>query len=112
VDREKAALNGVTVEQVVQTLRMAVGGTEIGLVHLATEKEDVPILLRLPREERSGATFLTELNVMGGGGRLVPLREIVRLETPEGHMLEEHEARGVRDRRRGGAKSPVYAIFR
>ena len=101
VDREKAALNGVTVEQVVQTLRMAVGGTEIGLVHLAQEKEDVPILLRLPREERSGATSLTEINVIGNGGRLVPLREIVRARgNPRRaqHLPEEHEARGVRDR--------------
>jgi multidrug efflux pump subunit AcrB len=88
VDREKAALNGVTVEQVVQTLRMAVGGVEIGLAHMGKEKEDVPILLRMPREERSGTTPLSDLNVMGGGGRLVPLREIVRLEeSPEGHSI-------------------------
>ena len=115
VDREKAALNGVTVEQVVQTLRMAVGGTEIGLVHLAKEKEDVPILLRLPREERSGATSLTEINVIGDGGRLVPLREIVRLEeTPEGHSIYRKNMKRVvyvTGDVAGAEESPVYAIF-
>ena len=115
VDREKAALNGVTVEQVVQTLRMAVGGTEIGLVHLAKEKEDVPILLRLPREERSGATSLTEINVIGNGGRLVPLREIVRLEeTPEGHNIYRKNMKRVvyvTGDVAGAEESPVYAIF-
>jgi multidrug efflux pump subunit AcrB len=115
VDREKAALNGVTVEQVVQTLRMAVGGTEIGLVHLAKEKEDVPILLRLPREERSGATSLTEINVIGNSGRLVPLREIVRLEeTPEGHNIYRKNMKRVvyvTGDVAGAEESPVYAIF-
>jgi multidrug efflux pump subunit AcrB len=115
VDREKAALNGVTVEQVVQTLRMAVGGTEIGLVHLAKEKEDVPILLRLPREERSGTTSLTEINVIGGGGRLVPLREIVRLEeSPEGHSIYRKNMKRVvyvTGDMAGAEESPVYAIF-
>jgi hypothetical protein len=41
VDREKAALNGVSTEQVAETLRMAVSGTGVGLLHRPREKEDV-----------------------------------------------------------------------
>jgi multidrug efflux pump subunit AcrB len=115
VDREKAALNGVTVEQVAQTLRMAVGGTELGLVHMEREKEDVPLLLRLPREERSGVTPLTQLNVAGASGRLIPLREIVRPEeSPEGYNIYRKNMKRVvyvTGDMAGAEESPVYAIF-
>jgi multidrug efflux pump subunit AcrB len=79
------------------------------------EKEDVPLFLRLPRDERSGVTSLTELRVAGTGGRLVPLREIVRAE--EGH--ESHSIYRKNMKRvvyvtgdmAGAEESPVYAIF-
>jgi len=115
VDREKAALNGVTVEQVVQTLRMAVGGMEMGLAHMEREKEDVLLLLRLPRDERSGVMPLTELRVAGAGGRLVPLREIVRPEeSPEGYSIYRKNMKRVvyvTGDLAGAEESPVYAIF-
>ncbi len=53
VDQAKAALNGVSTEQVAETLRLAVDGMSVGLLHRPREKEDVPIVLRLPRAERS-----------------------------------------------------------
>jgi len=115
VDREKAALSGVTVEQVTETLRMAVGGTEVGLAHIATEKEDVPLMVRLPRDQRSGITPLTELNVVGAGGRLVPLREIVQAEErPEGSSIYRKNMKRVvyvTGDVAGAEESPVYAIF-
>ena len=49
VNREKAALHGVSTEQIAITLRIAVEGLKVGLVHVPKEKEDVPIVLRLPR---------------------------------------------------------------
>ena len=78
--RQKAALNGVSADEVAQTLRLAVGGIEVGLAHLPKEKEDVPLFVRLPEAERSGVTRLTDLQVMGRDGRLVPLSEVVRPE--------------------------------
>jgi multidrug efflux pump subunit AcrB len=115
VDREKAALNGVSVDQVVQTLRMAVAGTELGLAHMEREKEDVPLFLRLPRDARSGVTSLTELRVAGTGGRLVPLREIVRAEEGhEGHSIYRKNMKRVvyvTGDMAGAEESPVYAIF-
>ena len=46
VDKEKAALNGVSAEQVAATLRIAIDGMNVGLTHQPQEKEDVPIVLR------------------------------------------------------------------
>ncbi|MCU0597621.1 MAG: efflux RND transporter permease subunit, partial [Desulfobacterota bacterium] len=68
VSREKAALNGVSVEQIAHTLRIAVEGMKVGLIHAPKEKEDVPIHLRLRRSERSSVQDLQALKVMGGKG--------------------------------------------
>ncbi|HEX9192094.1 MAG TPA: efflux RND transporter permease subunit, partial [Candidatus Deferrimicrobiaceae bacterium] len=75
VDPVKAAQNGVTTEQVAATLRLAVEGMSVGLLHLPGEKEDVPIVLRLPRAERSKIEGLKQVRVMGRQGNLVPLGE-------------------------------------
>jgi multidrug efflux pump subunit AcrB len=116
LDREKAALNGVTAEQVTQTLRLAVGGIEVGLAHLPKEKEDVPLLVRLPREERSGVTPLFDLQVMGANGRLVPLRELIRSEEGvQTHNIYRKNMKRVvyvTGDMAGAEESPVYAILK
>jgi len=80
LDREKASLNGVTPEQVSNSLRMAVAGMGAGILHQETEKEDVVIYLRLPRDERSSVEDLKQIKVMGQRGNLIPLGELVRVE--------------------------------
>ena len=80
LDREKASLNGVTPEQVSNSLRMAVAGMGAGILHQETEKEDVVIYLRLPRDERSSAEDLKQIKVMGQRGNLVSLGELARVE--------------------------------
>ena len=79
VDQEKAALSGVSVEQVAATLGLAVKGQEVGLLHQPREQEDVPIVLRLPPAERSRVESLRQIKVTGRGGNLVPLAEVVRV---------------------------------
>lgn len=78
VDREKAALSGVDAAQVVQTLKMAVGGTDVGLMHVPQEKEPVYINLRLPVGSRSDVSSLSSIYVAGAKGN-VPLSELVRV---------------------------------
>jgi multidrug efflux pump subunit AcrB len=116
VDREKAALHGITAEQVTEMLTLAVGGMEVGLTHLPTEKEDVPLVVRLPREERSGIAALTDLQVPAAGGRLLPLREIVRaMDDPEGYSIYRKNMKRViyvTGDVAGAEESPVYAILK
>ncbi|MGE5216749.1 MAG: efflux RND transporter permease subunit, partial [Chloroflexota bacterium] len=70
VDREKAAYNGISTEQVTQAIATAVGGSENGLAHIEKEKEDVFISLQLPRAQRSGVRDLQSLKLVGAGGKL------------------------------------------
>ena len=52
IDKEKAALHGISAETISQTLQIAVGGQSVDLLHLPREKEDVNITLELPRSAR------------------------------------------------------------
>jgi multidrug efflux pump subunit AcrB len=116
VNKEKAALNGVTAEQIAVTMRLALSGMEVGLLHQAKEKEDVPILLRLPREERSHVEDLKSIRVMGKQGNLVPLGEIVRVEKGLAEKSIYHKnlmpVVYVTADVAGVEESPVYAILK
>ncbi|MGH9832375.1 MAG: efflux RND transporter permease subunit, partial [Blastocatellia bacterium] len=116
VDKEKAALNGVSAEQVASTLRIAVGGTNAGLLHQPQEKEDVPIALRLARAERSSVDDLKQIKVMGQRGNLVPLGELVRVEEQVADKSIYHKnlmpVTYVTGDVAGSEESPVYAILK
>jgi len=115
VDQEKAALNGVSTEQVDATLRLAIEGMDVGLLHQPLEKEDVPIVLRLPRAERSKLDRLKQVRVMGRQGNLVPLGELVRVKEEIAEKSIYHKnlmpVVYVTADVAGKVESPVYAIL-
>jgi len=80
VDKEKAALNGVSTDAVARVMRIASAGVEVGLLYQPQEKEDVPLLLRLDRATRSDLDRLQALRVTGASGNQVSVGELVRAE--------------------------------
>jgi multidrug efflux pump subunit AcrB len=116
VDKEKASLNGVSAEQVAATLRMALDGMNVGLLHQPAEKEDVPIFLRLPREGRSSLNDLKQLRVIGPQGNLVPLGELVHVEQTIADKNIYHKnlmpVVYVTGDVAGQEESPLYAIMK
>jgi multidrug efflux pump subunit AcrB len=80
VDRAKASSAGIPSDDVVRTLRMALEGAKIGLVHIPQEKSPVQIVLRFPLAERTGLEHLGEIALKGSSGRLVPLSELLTVE--------------------------------
>jgi multidrug efflux pump subunit AcrB len=115
VDHQKAAVHGVSVEQIAQTLRLAVGGVSSGLIHIPQEKEDLNILLLLPRSDRSDVDTLKAVRVMGESGAVIPLGDLVRVEERtvdrsiylKNLMPVVYVTADVG----GEAESPVYAIL-
>ena len=75
-DREKAALNGISTDDIVQTLRLALAGGPAGTLHVEAEQNETPIVVRLPREARSDAARLMTIPVKGRGGQMVQLGEL------------------------------------
>ncbi len=51
VQQDKAALRGISPADVSQSVAMALGGAQVGLMHQAGEREDVPIRVQLSRAE-------------------------------------------------------------
>jgi len=80
-DKEKAALHGVTVAQIAQTVETALGGRTAGIISAPSERNPLRIELRLPRPSRSSTADLARLQVKGLEGHLVPLAEIGQWET-------------------------------
>jgi multidrug efflux pump subunit AcrB len=115
VDREKAIRAGITPEQVVRTLRVALAGADAGLSHVPTAREPVPIALRLDRAQRSHVDELLQLTVHGAEGRLVPLSELVRVTASTRERFRYHKnlqpVSYVIAEVSGGAEAPVYAIL-
>jgi multidrug efflux pump subunit AcrB len=115
VDREKAMRAGITTEQVVRTLRVALDGAEAGLVHDPTAREPVPVVLRLDRAQRAHVEDLLQLTVHGGGGRMVPLSEITTIVDRERERSRYHKnlqpVTYVYGEVAGRFEAPVYAIL-
>jgi multidrug efflux pump subunit AcrB len=115
VDREKAIRSGITPEQVVRTLRVALAGAEAGLAHMTADREPVPILLRLDRAQRSRLDDLLQLSVHADDGRMVPLSELVTVEHGSRERFIYHKnlqpVTYVTAEVAGAAESPVYAIL-
>jgi multidrug efflux pump subunit AcrB len=117
VDREKAALHGITEQAVAETIQLAVGGVRADLLHVDHEKEDVPIIVRLPRTHRTAPEDLLGLNVRSGlpAGGMIPLRELVRVEDGRLDKSIYHKnlmpVTYVIGDVAGVVESPVYAIL-
>ena len=82
-DKEKAALHGVTVADIADTIEIALAGRAAGLVHLPGERNPLEIELRLPRWLRSSAADLARVHVKGRSDTLVALAELGRWEQAE-----------------------------
>ncbi|MCC6795935.1 MAG: efflux RND transporter permease subunit [Candidatus Hydrogenedentes bacterium] len=115
VDHEKAALNGISSAQIASTLRTTLDGAQGGLVHIPTEKEDLPINLQLDRGQRSSVDGLRSIKVQGETGNLVSIGELVRVETTTQDKSIYHKnlmpAVYVTADVGGSAESPVYVIL-
>jgi multidrug efflux pump subunit AcrB len=81
VDREKAALHGVRTQDIIMTLRGAVGGLIPAQVHLPGERKPLNIKIILPVSERSGVVRLSQVSVKAMDGSMVPLAELTTFKT-------------------------------
>jgi multidrug efflux pump subunit AcrB len=115
VDREKAALSGVSRAEIDATLRLALSGTNAGLLHDEREAEDVVIRVEVPRALRSSIESLRGLHVSGADGKLVPLGALVTIEQVTAPKSIYHKnlmpVVYVTADIAGSEESPVYAIL-
>jgi multidrug efflux pump subunit AcrB len=116
VDKEKAALNGISEAEVTAAISTAVSGLQIDLFHQPKDKEEVPIILRLPEAQRARIDDLLNIQLHAPGqATLVPLRELVKIkEAPVDQPIYRKNLKPViyvTGDVAGIVESPVYAIL-
>jgi len=80
VDRAKAALSGISAEQIATLLSAAVMGAAPSSLRLGDQVHPVYIRLRLPRMDRERAAQLAQFSVRGASGHSVLLSELGTFE--------------------------------
>ncbi len=118
VDKEKAALNGISEGQITRSLEIAVHGLSFDLFHQPGDKEEINIVLELPVEYRARIETLLNLSLrpeIHPQAPLVPLRELVHIsEQAVQQPLYRKNLKPVvyvTGDVAGSVESPVYAIF-
>lgn len=118
VDKAKAALHGISEQEVAAALRIATSGMPAGLLHLPNEREDVLIQLEMPDHLRGSAIDPLGLQIrspMTPNSPLVPLIELVKTETvtSEQSLYRKNlkPVTYVTADVAGAVESPAYALF-
>jgi multidrug efflux pump subunit AcrB len=115
VDKEKAALSGISTTDVAKTLAIALGGMDAGLLHIPEENEPMPINLRLPVAGRSSVETLSSVYVPSPKG-IVPLSQLVKVApgTEEKSLYRKNLKNTVYviGDVAGVIEAPVYAILK
>ncbi len=118
VDKAKAALHGISEAAISRTIQMAVSGYPVTLLHPRDDRENVDVVLELPRASRTRPDDLLALPVrseMNPQAPLVPLRELVMIEHTRSERNIYHKnlqnVTYVTGDVAGVVESPVYAIL-
>mgnify|MGYP001828528378 CR=1 FL=1 len=115
VDRNKAALLGVSQASVAQALQTALSGEDVAYVRNGYQKYPLPVRLEIPVAEKSELDSLLMLRVAGHGGSLVPLAEIVDVQFGDWEQTIYHKdllpVVFVTGDMAGRFDSPLYGMF-
>jgi multidrug efflux pump subunit AcrB len=116
VDEEKAAIHGISEDDIARSMQVVSAGYAAGLLHQDAEKEDVSLTVRLNRAMRSDLERIQSLKIAGRNGRQVALGELV-------HVRKVIEDKSIYHKNlmpvtyvtadiAGAIESPVYAILK
>lgn len=118
IDREKAAIHGVSIAAINQTLVLATQGGTADLLHLPAEREDLPIIVEVPARDRTQPAAILALNVradLNPAAPLIPLSELVHIEHTSGernlYRKNLKPVTYVTADVAGVVESPAYALF-
>ncbi len=116
VDLDKAALHGVSASDVSQTVAIALNGSNAGLLHVTEAREDVPIVVRLARADRSNIDSLASLKLPTVTGGQVALGEVTQIQRGTIDVSQYRKNMlpvvYVTGDVAGDEESPVYAILK
>jgi multidrug efflux pump subunit AcrB len=81
VDRQKAALLGVTQADISYAISAAIRGVDVTFLHTKHAKYPIPIRIELPGAEKSSIYKILSINLKNSSGKLIPISEVVQVTT-------------------------------
>ena len=115
VDRQRAALLGVSQQSVANILGMALNGQDVTYVHQARERYPIPVRLEVPVASKSDLQSLLALEVRSRTGQRVPIAEIARVRETGWDDAVYHKDHlpvvMVMGDMAGDLDSPLYGMF-
>ncbi len=115
VDRQKAALLGVSQQQIVQAMAIGLQGLDVTYVHVGRERYPIPVRLELPPADKAKVGRLLELEVRSDSGARVPLSELVNVRKSQWDGAIYHKdllpVAYVTGDMAGRLDSPLYGMF-
>jgi len=88
-NREAAMRYGVSIEEIMEAIELAVGGESVSQIYQGTRQFDIHI--RYQKTFRNSVDMLESILIPRANGGLVPLREIARIENTEGPVQINRE---------------------
>jgi multidrug efflux pump subunit AcrB len=115
VDRDKAALLGISQASVTRALQTALDGEDVTYIRDGYQKYPVPVRLELAVADKADLDSLLMLRVGGRDGNLVPLAEIVDVRSDDWQQTIYHKdllpVVFVTGDMAGRFDSPLYGMF-
>jgi multidrug efflux pump subunit AcrB len=114
VDRQKAAMLGISQQAIVSTLRAGLAGEATSYLHDGT-KYPASLMLQLPANQHGDIDALLQLTVRSAAGKLVPISELVtRSDTLREQPIYHKDLLPVNyvvADMAGKVDSPLYGLF-
>jgi len=115
VDRQKAAMLGISEQRIVHILAVGLQGADVTFVHTGREQYPIPVRLELSSADRSKIERLLELEVRSDTGTRVPVSELVSVHTTQWDGAIYHKdllpVTYVTGDMAGRIDSPLYGMF-
>ena len=115
IDREKAALLGLSQVQVVTAVRMALAGEDVGYLHDSAVKYAVPLRLQFPISEQRDLSAILKLRLRNQQGNLIAVGDVVEVVASEREQTIFHKdllpVTFVTADMAGELDSPLYGMF-
>jgi multidrug efflux pump subunit AcrB len=115
VDRQKAAMLGVTQAQIAEALAVGLHGSDVTYAHVARERDPIAIRLALSPADQARIGRVLALEVRSASGTRVPLSELVTVQRTQWDGAIYHKdllpVAYVTGDMAGRLDSPLYGMF-
>ncbi|MCF6229193.1 MAG: efflux RND transporter permease subunit [Gammaproteobacteria bacterium] len=115
VDRSRAALLGVSQQDVVNAISTVLSGADVSYLHRDSSKYSVPVRIEVSEGDKADLNTLLAIKLRSQSGRLVALADLVTVRTEEREQTLYHKdlmpVVFVTADAAGRTDSPLYGMF-